>query len=112
MPLYLLTLPDPASARGTDPAFSFRSDSAEGFAAELQEALRGNGLFERWKAAQDDPDAVPDALAATDPEAQVTGSQHHMKVRLDARTALSAEVLRHRLRLLAGSNWTLNDVRF
>lgn len=111
MPLYLLTLPEPAQARGKDPELSFQSESAEGFAAELQDALRGDGLFQRWKQAQDDPDGVPDALSAVDPEAIVTGQQQHLKIRLEARTELPAEVLRHRLRLLAGTHWTLNDVR-
>ncbi len=111
MPLYLLTLPEPERARGSDPAFSFRADSAGGFAAELQEALRGDGLFERWKAVQDDPEAVPESLAQTDPDARVHGSQQHLQIRLDVRTSLPGTVLKHRLRLLAGNNWTLNDVR-
>jgi hypothetical protein len=111
MPLYLLNLPEPELARGADPALSFASDSAEGFAAELQAALRGDGLFERWKAAQPDPEAVSDALAATDPQATVTGSQAHLKILLKASTSLPGEVLKHRLRLLAGNNWSLADVR-
>ena len=58
---YYITLPDPARARGNDPDLCFRSQGAEGFASELQDALRGDALFERWRAKQDDPDAV-DAL--------------------------------------------------
>jgi hypothetical protein len=111
MPLYLLNLPEPDQARGADPALSFSSDSADGFAAELQAALRGDGLFQRWKAGQPDPDAVSDALAATDPQATVTGSQAHLKIHLRADTSLPGDVLKHRLRLLAGSNWSLSDVR-
>ncbi len=111
MPRYLLVLSDPENARGADPQFAFRASGADGFAAELQDALRGDGLFQRWKAAQDDPDAVPDSLAATDPGATVTGEQQDLKIRLEADTSLPGEVLKHRLRLLAGSAWTLNDVR-
>lgn len=111
MPMYLLNLPDAEQARGSDPELSFTAVSPDGLAAELQEALRGDGLFQRWKAKQDDPDAVPDGLAAVDPDASVSGSQVHMAVRLRAQTSLPGEVLKQRLRLLAGSHWTLNDVR-
>ena len=52
---YYISLPDPDKARGGK-EFSFTSHSAEGLAAELQDALRSDGLFERWRAAQDDPD--------------------------------------------------------
>ncbi|MCK9489170.1 MAG: hypothetical protein M0Q42_07200 [Xanthomonadales bacterium] len=111
MPLYLISLPEPAAARGAEPQFSFTASGADGFAAELQDALRGNALFERWKATQDDPDVVPDDLAATDPQAQVQGQQRHLTIRLKVHTGLSGDVLRHRLHLLAGSHWTLDDVR-
>lgn len=111
MPLYLISLPEPAAARGVEPQFSFSASGADGFAAELEDALRGDGLFQRWKASQDDPDAVSDALAATDPQAQVEGQLKHLVIRLRVRTRLSGDVLRHRLHLLAGSNWTLDDVR-
>ena len=111
MPLYLLNLPEPEQARGADPTLAFSSDSAEGFAAELQAALREDGLFQRWKAKQPDPDVVPDALGATDPAASVSGSQAHLKIHLRANTSLPGDVLKHRLRLLAGANWTLSDVR-
>jgi len=52
---YYLKLPDARAARGTDAAFAFRAVSAEGFAEELEAALREEGLFARWKAAQADP---------------------------------------------------------
>lgn len=111
MPLYLINLPDPDAARGGDSAFAFTAASPDGFASELQDALRGDGLFQRWRNAQPDPDAVPDSLAAADPGAQVTGRQQHLAILLEAKTDLPGEVLRHRMRLLAGSGWTLNDVR-
>ena len=47
---YFLRLPDPSLARGSEPALSFRSDGAEGFAEELQAALRTDALFQKWKA--------------------------------------------------------------
>lgn len=111
MPLYLLNLPEPDKARGPDAALSFQSTSPDGFAAELADALRSDALFQRWKAAQPDPDAVPESLGAVDPGASVTGRQQHMSVLLEAKTTLPGDVLRQRMRLLAGGHWTLNDVR-
>ena len=49
-PRYYISLPDPARARGNDPDLAFRAQGAEAFAAELQDALRGDALFERWRA--------------------------------------------------------------
>ena len=107
---YHLTLTDPAKARGGDPTLSFRSVSAEGFAEELESALRTTRLFEAWRAQQDDPDEVDMALGAIDPQARVSGAQRDLKIDLVATTSISGSVLRHRLRLLAGSGWALHDV--
>jgi hypothetical protein len=105
-----LTLADPAHARGADPALSFRAQGADGLAQELQSALRTTVLFDAWRAQQDDPDAVEPSLGATDPQAKVDGSQRDLKIDLLVTTALSGHVLRHRMRLLAGSGWALHDV--
>ncbi|HTA66439.1 MAG TPA: hypothetical protein VK753_13145 [Xanthomonadaceae bacterium] len=110
MPRYYITLPNPTKARGNDPALSFTAFGAEGFAEQLQTALTGTGLFERWRAKQEDPDDVNDAMAATDPSATVKGTQHDLKIDLVVNTVLPGEVLRQRLRLLAGSGWQLRDV--
>jgi len=107
---YYLRLPDAKLARGSDPALAFRSESAEGFAEELQSALRTTALFEKWKRAQPEPDDVDDSLAAIDAEARVTGEQIDLHVDLVATTSLPGTVFKHRLRLLAGSNWQLRDV--
>lgn len=107
---YYLSLPDPARARGSDPAFAFRAQGADGLADELQDALRTDALFERWRVSQDDPDAVDRALGATDPAASVRGEQHDLHVDLIATTSVPGSVLRHRLRLLAGTGWQLKDV--
>ncbi|MBB5207407.1 hypothetical protein [Chiayiivirga flava] len=107
---YHLTLPDPAAARGSDAGLSFRSNGADGFAAELQDALRSTALFERWRNQQDDPDGVDEAMGATDPSATVTGEQRDLKIDLIATTTLSGNILKHRLRMLAGSAWQLKDV--
>ena len=107
---YYLSLPDPERARGGDPRVSFSAHGAEEFAAQLQEALRTRSLFERWRDAQEDPDDVDEALAAVDPDATVTGAQHDLRIDLVATTSLAGNIVKHRLRMLAGNGWELRDV--
>ena len=107
---YYISLPDPARARGNDPELAFRAQGAEAFASELQDALRGDALFERWRARQEDPDAVDPALGATDAGATVIGKQEDLQIGLVVTTALPSSVLRQRLGLLAGGGWQLRDV--
>lgn len=108
---YYLRLSDPALARGSVPSLAFHSDSAAGLAEELEAALRTPALFERWKAMQDGPDDVDAALGVTDPSASVVGEQSDLSILLEATTSLPGGVFKHRLRLLAGSHWELQDVR-
>lgn len=107
---YFISLPDPAKARGSDPSLSFTAHGADEFAAQLQEALRGDGLFQRWLATQDEPDEVDPALAATDPAATVQGKLSDLRIDLIVTTSLSGTVLKQRLGLLAGNGWELRDV--
>lgn len=107
---YYIALPDGARAHGADPELSFKSQGAEGFASELQAALRSNELFERWRAKQDDPENIDDALGAIDPGATVTGEQDAMHIDLVATTSIPGNVFKQRLRLLAGNGWELRDV--
>ena len=107
---YYLSLPDPERARGSDPRTSFTAHGAEEFAAQLQDALRTRSLFDRWAQTQDEPDDVDEALAETDPTATVTGAQHDLRVDLVATTSLPGNLLKHRLRLLAGNGWEMRDV--
>ena len=107
---YYLSLPEPKAARGSEPAFAFRAQGADEFARQLEDALRTGNLFERWRAAQEDPDGVDPALGATDPSAKVEGRQDDLHVDLIAVTSIPGSVLRHRLRLLAGTAWELRDV--
>jgi len=104
---YYLSLPDPKAARGE---LGFTAHGADEFAAQLQDALRTTSLFDRWRAAQDDPDAVDEAMGVTDPQATVTGGERNLGVELVATTTLPGNILKHRLRLLAGSAWELRDV--
>jgi hypothetical protein len=107
---YHIALPDPARARGGNPTLSFTAQSADGFAEQLQAALRSDAFFERWRAAQEDPDAVDPALGATDPDASVRGMQDDLEVDLIVVTSVPGDILRQRLRVLAGSAWQLRDV--
>ena len=107
---YFLRLPEPSKARGSDPALAFKSEGAAGLAAELQQALRGSELFNRWRQQQDDPDAVDASMGATDAEASVRGEQQDLAIDLVATTNLPGAVFKHRLRLLAGNGWQLRDV--
>ena len=107
---YHVTLPDAAKARDAG-EFAFQSQGAEGLADELQQALRTDALFERWRATQADPDAVDPALGATDPSATVSGELHNLRTDLIVTTSIPGAVFKQRLRLLAGNAWELRDVR-
>lgn len=98
-------------AQDDDKAFAFRSKGAEGVAQELEDALRNDALFQRWRAQQDEPDDVDPTLGATDPKAEVVGSRRDLHTELVVTTSIPGNVLKHRLRLLAGSGWTLSDVK-
>ncbi|MGV8942332.1 MAG: hypothetical protein ACOH1P_12500 [Lysobacter sp.] len=108
---YYIALPDGALARGADPDLSFTALSGEGFARELQAALRGDRLFENWRRKQPEPDEVDLSLAATDPDATVEGVQDDLHIDLVVTTSIPGAVLKQRLRLLAGSAWELRDVK-
>ena len=106
---YYINIPDTAKARASG-EFAFRSQGADGLAEELQDALRSDALFGRWRATQGDPDNVDPALGATDPSASVQGKQDDLQISLVAVTSLNGTAFKHRLRLLAGSAWELRDV--
>lgn len=108
---YVIRLPDPAAARGSEPSLSFTANGYEAFAEQLQDALRSPALFERWRQMHPEPDEVDPALGVTDPQATVEGRREDLSVYLTAATSLPGEIVRQRLRLLAGSHWELRDVR-
>jgi hypothetical protein len=107
---YYISLPEPARARGADPALAFHAHGAEEFAAQLQDALRTSSLFERWRARQEDPEGVDASYGAIDPDTHVHGQQDDLHVNLIVTSSIPGNVLKHRLRLLAGSGWELRDV--
>ena len=108
---FFLGIDDLSRARGKDAALSFHGDSPEAFASALQSALREPALFERWRALQADPDAIDPALGATDAAATVAAKQSDLHADVTVTTRLPHAILRHRLNLLAGSHWTLRDVK-
>ncbi len=108
---YYLSIADLGHARGEDPRFSYAGAGPNDFAAALQHALREDGLFRRWRAAQPDPDAVDAGLGGTDPAAEVTARVADLRTDVELATTLPMSVLRHRLFLLIGGGWQLRDLR-
>lgn len=109
---YYLAIADLAHARGSDPDLAYDGAGPNDFAAALVEALRAPGLFERWRARQDEPDEVDPALGATDPAADARAAVDDVqRVDVDLVTALPMRIVRHRLNLLIGPHWTLRDMR-
>jgi hypothetical protein len=107
---FYIIIPDLAQARGKIETLSFTGTTADAFAAQLQAALREPSLWLRWKAMQPDPDAVDPTLGANDPQAIVAAQQADLHCDAQITTSLPHVVLKHRLGLLIGSQWTLRDV--
>jgi hypothetical protein len=108
---YYLSIADLTHARGDDPRFAYDGAGPNDFAAALQQALRDDALFQRWRAAQPDPDAVDGSLGVVDPAAQVTAQVSDLRTDVDLITDLPMSVVRHRLYLLIGAAWQLRDLR-
>lgn len=108
---FRLFIDDLAAARGADQSLSFTGGAPEVFAETLQSALRTPVLWQRWLKLQDDPDAVDQELGRTDPAARVIAEQNDLRTDVDVFTSLPHAILRHRLNLLIGPHWALQDVR-
>lgn len=108
---YFFSIDDLGSAHGPIPELSYDGAGPNDFAAALQEALRSPILFERWKAMQDDPDAVDPSLATTDSGATASARVQDLHIDLDLLTVLPMSVVRQRLNLLIGNAWQLRDMR-
>ncbi|MCP1376125.1 hypothetical protein [Dyella lutea] len=115
MPLrnhYYLSIDDLAHARGPIAELAYDGAGPNDFAAALREALQTPALFERWRAMQSEPDEVDPALGETDPAATVRAVLGDiLRVDVDLVTSLPMSVVRHRMNLLIGANWTLRDMR-
>ena len=110
MATYDIRLPD-TSRLDEAGAYAMAARGPEGIAAELQDALRGTALFERWRLDQEEPDEVDPAFGVVDPKATVSGRQRNLGVDLVVDTSIPGEIMRHRLGLLAGGAWELRNVR-
>lgn len=110
MATYDIRIPD-TSRLDAGGRFTLASRGPEGIAAELQEALRANVLFERWRMTQEEPDEVDPALGVVDPGATVSGRQRNLGIDLVVKTTVPGDILRHRLVLLADGAWELRNVR-
>ncbi len=108
---YYLSIADLAHARGDDPRFAYDGAGPNDFAAALQQSLRSDELFKRWRNVQPDPDAVESSLASADPAAEVSAKVADLHTDVDLLTDLPMSVVRHRLYLLIGSAWQLRDMR-
>ena len=108
---YTVALPDPALARGMHPELSFDAEGPDAFAEQMQKALRTTALFDDWAMMQPDPEDADPLMGATDPDATVSARLDSLRILMSIRTSLPAQVIKHRLYLLAGSHWQLRDVR-
>jgi len=110
---FYITLPDPDSARGANPALSFSANGHNTFAEQLQHALSNRRFVEDWLAGmdEDEADQVDPALLAIDAKAKVSGKLHGLGIMLVADTVLNGAAFKHRMRQLAGSHWQLVDVK-
>lgn len=106
---YYIRLPEPAKARGSDADLAFKSEGAEGFASELEDALRSTVLFDRWKAKQQEPDEVDQSLAAVDLNSTVTATHKDLEIDLVVVTSVPGAVFKHRMKLLAGSAFAIRS---
>ena len=104
-----LRIPD--ASRIQPGPFATDARSPDGIAAALQDALRDDALFQRWRQAQPDPDDVDLSLAESDPAARVTGEQYDLAIDLLVTAAMHTSALRHRIDHLLGRGvWELRDV--
>lgn len=106
----MILLPDPALARGNEPALSFSAHGATELAQQLQNALTSDQLFQTWRNMQDEPENIDPALGVTDAKATVSGVQDDLSIRLTVVCDLDSGILKQRLRWLAGRHWQLRDV--
>ena len=110
---FYISLPDPKAARGAKSQLSFSAHGAETFAEQLRHALSDPAYIQSWLAGLDEDDAanVDPQLLAIDSNAKVSGAQHDLSFSLVADSCMKGAAFKHRMRLLAGSQWQLTDVK-
>jgi hypothetical protein len=110
---FYISLPDPELAHGQIAAYSFNAHGVDEFADQLQRALSDSSYIQSWLNSldEDDADTVDPELLVIDANAKVSGQQYDLSFALVADTSINGAALKHRMRLLAGSNWQLTDVK-
>lgn len=111
MTTYFLSVKDMSQAKGPDPDLSFEGIGPEKLATDIAEAMRSDGLFQRWRAKQPEPDEVDPSLGVTDPGASATGELSNDRNDVKLTTSLPMRIVKHRLNLLIGNSWQLRDTR-
>jgi len=108
---YYLSVENLSNARGPVNELSYQGNSPDSLATALQAALREPTLWQRWRSMQPDPDAVDPSSGANDPAATVSAVQSNLRTDVEVTTSLPHSILKHRLGLLIGANWSLHDVQ-
>ena len=107
---YYISLPDPEGRTRQRRRLRFqRAWRRRSSPRSCRRRCAATALFERWRGAQDDPDAVDETLGATDPQATVSGSQDDLRIDLVATTSIPGSVFKHRLRCWPAV-WDSRDV--
>ena len=110
---FYITLPEPKLALGSESQFSFSANGVDEFAAQLQRAISDSTYIQSWFNHLDaeDAESVSPDLLEIDSSAKVTGEQHDLSFSFVINTQLNGTAFKHRMRMLAGSNWQLTDVK-
>lgn len=111
MTTYFLSVKDMSKAKGPDPELSFEGIGPDKLASDIQAAMAGDGLFQRWRAKQPEPDEVDTTLGVTDASASATGELSNDRTDVQLTTSLPMRIVKHRLNLLIGNSWELRDTR-
>ncbi len=107
---YFITIEDVSASRGDSSELSFDGTSPEHLASTFEAILREPHFWGRWRAMQEDPDAIDPGTGAVDPAATVSGSLEAQRTELIVTTTLPHAIVKHRLDLLIGRHWKLRDV--
>jgi len=111
MTTYFLSVKDMSRAHGPDPELSFEGIGPEKLASDIAAAMGSDGLFQRWRAKQPEPDEVDPALGVVDASASARGELSNDRTDIQLTTSLPMRIVKHRLNLLIGSSWELRDTR-
>ena len=111
MTTYYVSVKELDKARGPDSELSFEGLDPVSLASAIADAMRGDDLFERWRAKQPEPDEVDPSLGVTDASATANGELSNGRTDVRLTTTLPMRIVKHRLNLLIGSSWQLRDTK-